>query len=346
MKQLFVMFLTVVALHSSAQSVSDRITHNDPAKYRELSAVHAGAGQMGALSGIVSIEASARKNKVIPVLIVDGFSNHDWKQTTKVTTWILEGSGRFKVDVSTIPSDSLARDAWRADFSKYAVVIQNTNNIWEQRLRWPAAAEKELEKYVANGGGLYILHSGNNAFSHWKEYDKMIGLGWRSKATGYALEIDRDKNIVRFAPGEGQDTGHGERFNALVQILNRHPINKGYPERWQTVHTEVYYFPRGPAENLTVLSYAYDSTGTHRMWPVEWVVAYGKGRVYNSSMGHLWKGETYPPAYRCIGFQTTVIRAAEWLATGKTTYPIPETFPTGDLPRLRNEDDFITTKND
>jgi hypothetical protein len=57
----------------------------------------------------------------------------------------------------------------------------------------------------------------------------------------------------------------------------------------------------------------------------------------------LWKGETYPPAYRCIGFQTTMIRAAEWLATGKVTYPVPDNFPTKDLLSLKNEEEFINS---
>lgn len=266
----------------------------------------------------------------IHVLIIDGFSNHDWKQTTAMTKWILEGSGRFDVDVTTIPSDSIELAAWRPDFTKYAVVIQNTNNIHNPGLRWPSQAERALEKYVRRGGGLYILHSANNAFPHWKEYDKMIGLGWRPDTVGYALEIDSNKNIIRFSPGQGEGTGHGNRFNAIIEILNRHPINKDYPPQWKTANTEVYYFPRGPAENLTVLSYAYDSSRTHRRWPVEWVVTYGKGHVYNSTMGHLWKGDVYPPAYRCVGYQTTVIRAVEWLATGKVTYPLPDDFPTKD----------------
>jgi type 1 glutamine amidotransferase len=162
----------------------------------------------------------------------------------------------------------------------------------------------------------------------------MIGLGWRPRSSGYALEVDSNKNIIRIPPGEGNGTGHGARFNAIIQILNRHPINNDYPEQWKTANTEVYNYPRGPAENITILSFAYDSTATHRRWPVEWVVKYGKGRVYNSSMGHLWKGETYPDAYRCIGFQTTMIRAAEWLATRKVSYEMPENFPTKDSIRL------------
>lgn len=289
------------------------------------------------------VPSQSKINKPIPVLIVDGFSNHDWRQTTILTKWILEESGLFKVDVSTVPSDSIQRLNWRPKFIDYAVVIQNTNNIFTPQLRWPVQVEVDLENYVKEGGGLYILHSANNAFSHWKEYDKMIGMGWRPGTFGYALEIDSNRNIIRIPPGKGSGTGHGNRFNALIQILNRHPINMGYPDNWQTTNTEVYNFSRGYAENLTVLSYAYDSTSTHRIWPVEWVVAYGKGHVYNSSLGHVWQGDIYPTNYRCIGYQTTVIRVAEWLATGKVTYPVPDNFPTKDSLSHRNDYDFLNT---
>jgi type 1 glutamine amidotransferase len=286
----------------------------------------------------------AQKKQMINVLIVDGFSNHDWKQTTAVTKMILEKTGRFNVDVSTTPADSNDRAVWKPDFEKYAVVIQNTNNIHNTSLRWSLQTEQALEQYVKAGGGLYILHSGNNAFPHWIEYDKMIGLGWRSRSSGYALEVDAaKKNIIRIPPNEGEGTGHGNRFNAVINVLNQHPINKGYPEQWQTANTEVYNYPRGPAENITVLSYAFDSTATQRNWPVEWVVTYGKGRVYNSSMGHLWQGEIYPPAYRCVGFQTTMIRAAEWLATGNVTYPLPIDFPTRESISLKSENEFISS---
>ncbi|MFA6404326.1 MAG: hypothetical protein WCX31_22270, partial [Salinivirgaceae bacterium] len=76
------------------------------------------------------IPSQSKTNKPIPVLIVDGFSNHDWRQTTILTKWMLEESGLFKADVSTIPSDSLQRLNWRPKFNDYAVVIQNTNNIF------------------------------------------------------------------------------------------------------------------------------------------------------------------------------------------------------------------------
>ena len=286
---------------------------------------------------LCSLLCFGQKTKIIPVLIIDGFSNHDWKQTSLVTKKILEGSGKFKVDITTVPTDSIERLGWRADFSKYPVIIQNSNNLSDRSLKWPVEMEKKLEGFVRKGGGLYILHSANNSFPHWTEYEKMIGMGWRPVTSGYALEIDSNKQIVRLPPGEGKNTSHGARFNAVITKYTSHPLNKDYPDQWQTANTEVYNYPRGAAENLTVLSYAYDSTQTHRYWPVEWVVKYGKGNVYNSSMGHLWKGDIYPPAYRCIGFQTTMIRVTEWLATGKVTYPVPKDFPTKDATSLKPE---------
>ena len=47
MNRLFLLLLTAGTVSATAQSNSDRIIHNDPTKYKVLSSVHAGAGQMG-----------------------------------------------------------------------------------------------------------------------------------------------------------------------------------------------------------------------------------------------------------------------------------------------------------
>jgi mannose-6-phosphate isomerase-like protein (cupin superfamily) len=47
MKHLICLFLGVMSIYATAQPVKDRIVFNDPSKYRELSAVHAGPGKMG-----------------------------------------------------------------------------------------------------------------------------------------------------------------------------------------------------------------------------------------------------------------------------------------------------------
>ena len=291
----------------------------------------------------IAATSKSKNKKQIKVLIVDGFSNHDWKETTQEVKAILEETGRFTVDVSTSPlvAEDTAWNSWNPLFKNYNVVIQNSNNYGKTNLKWPERIEKQLEQYVKSGRGLFILHSANNSFPHWAEYDKMIGLGWRPVEFGYALELDSANKIIRIPPGQGSKTSHGKRFSVTIITLKKHPINKNFPAKWVTPSMELYTHARGPAENLTVLSYALDSA-TKRKWPVEWLVKYGKGNVYNSSMGHLWKDEIYPISYRCIGFQTILIRTTEWLATGKTNYPLPENFPTGKAISVGSVTDYPT----
>jgi len=49
----------------------------------------------------------------------------------------------------------------------------------------------------------------------------------------------------------------------------------------------------------------------------------------------VWKGDANPPAARCAAFQTLLVRAVEWVATGNVTSPVPEDFPEANAVRLR-----------
>jgi type 1 glutamine amidotransferase len=263
----------------------------------------------------------------IRVLIVDGFSNHDWQLTTDLVRRIVTPTGLFEVSVSTSPPtlDSPGWDTWRPRFTEHEVVLLNCNSLGN-RPTWPRAVEEALETYVAAGGGLFVFHSANNSFAHWPEYNRMIGLGWRPADGGYALTVGIDGNITRIPPGEGEKTYHGPRVDAVLHRVGDHPIQAGFPARWMTPDLEIYKYARGPAENLRVLSYAYDAD-TDKNWPVEWTVTYGKGRVYNGSLGHVWTGDTDPVSMRCVAFQTTLIRALQWLAGREASWPVPREFP-------------------
>ena len=57
------------------------------------------------LAGCVSSHPGTSGEK-IRVLIVDGFSNHDWQQTTALICGILAPGGLFDVAVSTAPENS------------------------------------------------------------------------------------------------------------------------------------------------------------------------------------------------------------------------------------------------
>ena len=272
--------------------------------------------------------AAAEPERALRVLIVDGYSNHDWQRTTRLIRGILEPTGLFEIQVATAPAreEDPAYATWRPAFKDYDVVIQTCNDIGRSGPLWPAPALEAFEQYVRDGGGVFILHSANNAFVNWEEYNKIIGIGWRKKEYGWALRIKPDETIERIAPGAGAGTGHGPRTDRVIHRLGDHPIHAGLPRTWKTPLIEVYTHARGPAENLTVLSWAEDPT-TRERWPMEWVVEYGQGRAYSSTFGHVWRDEKDPVNMRCAGFQTIMVRTLQWLVKRPVTFGVPQDFP-------------------
>lgn len=283
--------------------------------------------------------SAATGDRKIRVLIVDGFSNHDWPQTTALLRGVLAPSGLFEVSASTTPptTNADAWAGWRPKFSDYDVVIQTCNDI-SHGPKWPEPVKKDFADFARAGGGVYIFHSAENAFAGWKEYEQMVGLCWRKADYGSAIRVNADGALVRIPPGEGGGTGHGKRSEVLVTRLGDEPIHTGMPRAWLTPDMEVYYFARGPAENVQVLAYARDSKpGQGLLWPVEWTTTYGQGRVYISTYGHVWRGDTQPAGMRCAAVQTIIPRAIQWLAKRPVTIPVPPDFPGTNAVAVRAE---------
>jgi hypothetical protein len=279
----------------------------------------------------------AEPPRPIRVLIVDGFSNHDWRLTTRAIRAILEPTGLFSVDVSTSPPDAAAPgwEQWRPNFTAYDVVIQTCNDI-NGGPSWPKPVQAAFEKFVRRGGGVYVWHSGNNAFANWPAYNDIIGLGWRKKDYGWALVVSDDGTLTRVAPGEGEDTGHGKRFDAHIHRIGEHPVHRGMPREWTAADIEVYYYVRGPAKHVDVLSFAREPK-TSLNWPIEWTVRYGRGRAYTSTFGHVWKGDVQPVTVRDAGVQTLLVRALQWLARRPVSWPVPADFPTSTSTSVRGD---------
>ncbi len=306
----------------------------DPMTRRSALALLGGLASAARLAGAPQASGPGPR---LRVLILDGYSNHDWRLTTALIRGMLEPTGLFTVDVATAPAtaDAPGWDAWRPAFADYGAVIQTCNDLGGGP-PWPRPVRDDFEAYVRNGGGVYVWHGGNNAFPDWPAYNEMIGLGWRKKDFGWAIAVAEDGALTRIPAGEGLDTGHGARLDTVVHRLGDHPIHTGLPRAWLTPDIEVYYYARGPAERLAVLSYGFDPKTAMR-WPLEWTTTFGKGRVYTSTFGHVWKGDTQPTRMRCAGLQTVVARALQWLAGREVTWPVPPDFPTADRMSVRPE---------
>ena len=289
------------------------------------------------LTALLAFSAGAvhAGDKKIRVLIVDGQNNHDWRKTTPIMKKALEESGRFVVEVATYlksPSDdpgNVPSVALPPDLEKYDVVVSNFN----ASAPWPKDFSIPLQDRVKSGKiGLVIVHAANNAFTgQWPEYDRMIGMGWRVNNYGDRLTLDAQGKELRVPKGKGPGAGHGSQYPFVVTIRDsNHPVTKGMPHEWLHCRDELYQGMRGPIENVRLLATAFadpskggkSSSNEHE--PMIWTVAYGKGRVFHTPMGH------DVTAMRCVGFQTTVLRGTEWSATGNVTIPIPSNFPTAE----------------
>ena len=69
---------------------------------------------------------------------------------------------------------------------------------------------------------------------------------------------------------------------------------------------------------------SYEGTGRHE--PLMLALNYGKGRVFNTLIGHVGK-EKMHVATMDAGFILTLQRGAEWAATGTVTQKLPEDLP-------------------
>lgn len=283
------------------------------------------------------VPSIGRAGEPMKALIVDGQNNHGvWPQTTKLMKSYLEQTGLFTVDVATAAPKGTDPN-FKPEFSKYKVVI---SNFGHGAAPWPEETQKSFEEFVSNGGGFVVVHAADNSFPEWPAYNEMIGLGgWgnRSEKDGPYVYFDKEGKLVR-DDSTGPGGNHGAQWEFPVVIRDReHPIVKDMPVEWLHAKDELYDKLRGPAKNMQVLATA-ESQVTGRHEPMIFTIAYGKGRVFHTPMGHA------EYSMECVGFITTLQRGTEWAATGNVTAPIPVDFPAADKVSSRKYPTETATK--
>ena len=159
--------------------------------------------------------------------------------------------------------------------------------------RWSDANKEAFLKAVRDGKGLAVFHHASGAFAkpNWEEFEKAVAGGWRSQ--GF----------------------HGPPHVFNVKKTDaKHPISDGLSAQFEHKIDELYQNSL-MLPGSTVLATAYSDPnkpkGTGKDEPVIWVNTYGKGRVYENSMGHNLEAMSDPQ------FREWLRRGVIWAGNGK-----------------------------
>ena len=271
----------------------------------------------------------------IRVMLLDGESGgpyHKWSLISPLLKKQLEETGLFQVEIVTAPPASGDYSAFHPDFRKYAAVVWNYDAPDE---RWPAGLKQSFEQYVRDGGGVVIVHAADNAFPNWLAFNEMTGVGgWRGRTEKNGPYWYYKDGKLTEDPAPGMAGSHGQRTPFQVAVRGNHPITEGLPNLWMHQGDELYAHLRGPAKNVTVLATAFSdpaNNGSGKDEPVLMTIAFGKGRVFHTTMGHDIN------ALSSVDFVVTFQRGTEWAATGKVTQKVPASFPTANSVSYRTD---------
>jgi type 1 glutamine amidotransferase len=283
-------------------------------------------------TNMLKIYESCRRHsedRKIKTLIVTGQSNHNWEVSHVAIKQILENSGLFAVDIALSPKVGKIMSNFKPNFLFYELVIIDYNGD-----RWPDETDESFLNYVKKGGGIVIYHAANNAFRHWKEYNRIIGFGgWenRNETDGPYIYLKNDE-LVYDEKTSGCAGSHGSQHEFVLNCNNPyHPVTKGLPSTWRHAQDELYDRMRGPGIVKDVLFWANSNritNGSGRDEIAIFTVDYGKARIFHTTLGHAGDSLENNTAMQCAGFQITLLRGAEWAATGNVTQKVPDDFPT------------------
>ena len=275
----------------------------------------------------------------IRVMLLDGESGgtyHKWALTSPLLKRQLDETGLFQVEIVTAPPAGGDYAAFKPDFGKYAVVVWNYDAPDE---RWPATLKQSFEQYVRDGGGFVSVHAADNAFPKWAAFNEMNGVGgWRGRTEKDGPYWFYKDGALTSDPAAGPTGSHGQRTPFQVAVRGSHPITDGLPKLWMHQGDELYARLRGPGKNVTVLATAYSdpaNAGSGHDEAVLMTIAYGKGRVFHTTMGHDIN------ALSSVDFVVTFQRGTEWAATGKVTQKVPTSFPTANSVSYRTDFDAM-----
>jgi type 1 glutamine amidotransferase len=205
----------------------------------------------------------AEPGRTTRILIVTGQEHgaHNWRQTAPLLAEELSKDPRLLVDVS-----ENAAILGSSEIADYAAIVLNFMN--PQPFDLGAKGRENLRQSVEGGKGLMLVHFACGAFQEWPEFRDIVARVWDPKLRA-----------------------HDPRGPFRVEITDaRHPITEGL--KALDADDELYTCLAGdkPIEVLAKATSKVDK----KDYPMAFVAAAGKGRVYQCLLGHDVKAMQMP----------------------------------------------------
>ena len=222
---------------------------------------------------------------------------HNWEKTTPRIRAALERDSRMKVEVSAD-----MEDLSRKNLQSYQLILQNYAN-WHDPRPLSAPSKKAFMDYVNGGGGLLLVHFANGAFhfslpnaaaSDWPEYRQLVRRVWNHQPAGKL-------------PASGHDAFGSYTVDFTAET---HPISAGLSPF--IIEDELYFNQHGDEPIQPLIKARSKVTG--RDEPLAWAYSVGKGRVFQTLLGHSQK------TYDAFEAREMIRRAATWCA-GRAVSP-------------------------
>ncbi len=188
------------------------------------------------------------------VLVVTGVDHpaHLWKETAPAIRGVLEKDKRLEVRIVE-DHEFLASDA----IFDYDVVFLHFKDY--QPIARAKVIHDNLVKFVKQGKGLVVFHFACGAFEEWPEFGELAGKVWDRK------------------------TAHDPRGPFTVRITDTaHPITRGMKDFQADDELYTCLIGDRPVNVLAVAR----SKVTGKDHPMAMAFEYGRGRVFNTPLGH------------------------------------------------------------
>ncbi len=215
------------------------------------------------------------------------YPGHKWQETSKALMEELAKDKRLKVDLIKDPAFLGTKELNQYD----AVIIHFMP--WEKPSPGPKAGEA-LKAFIKSGKGMVITHFACGAFTDWPPFVEIAGRVY-------------DPKLPPHDP-------YG-KFKVEVRD-NNHPITKGM-EPFE-VTDELYTCLVGETKIRTLATSK--SVVDNKDYPMAFVLGYGKGRIFNTPLGH------DAQVYHTPGMARLMRRAVAWSA-GLPVIDIPADQP-------------------